>query len=219
MEIKRKNNHEIYDSEIMCDGNTQEATLSCEDNAQGKTKRDTKNRDKKASVLNKISAAWSLITSLYAIVSTCIFIARGWVSGAVSYGLIGVLAVYVAVFIGLAVLTFRNPRGGAKSVKIYKKLLKIFKALATIVYLVITAISLAAITKVGSNEIVKWIVFVASFVMALVRLGLNIALLVIRIVRMRVARDFKVEVISFVDGNRVTKSVRNRLEERKYRDK
>ena len=40
-------------------------------------KREIEKRQKKATVINKLSAAWTLLSTVYAIASTCLFIAKG----------------------------------------------------------------------------------------------------------------------------------------------
>ena len=174
--------------------------------------------EKRISVLSKISLVWTVISTVYAIVSTCLFVARGWVSGVASYVLVGVLSLYVIVFIVLIVLTVRNPKNCKRNVGLYKKLLKIFKLTANVVFLVLTAISLASIAVVGLDGVFKWIAFILSFAVALVQLGLKVVLLVSKLARMSVARKFKVEVVSFVDGRKQKKNLRAKLEEKKYRD-
>lgn len=175
--------------------------------------------DKKISVISKLSLIWTVISTVYAIFSTCLFIARGWVPNTVSYVLVGVLALYVVVFILLIVLTVRNPKYGKRNVGLYKKLLKIFKAIANIAFLVLTAISLAGMTIVGMQGVMKWILFCASFAVALIQLGLKVVLLAIKIGRMYVASKFKVEIVNFVDGKKQKKNLRAKLQENKYKEK
>ncbi|MDE6302811.1 MAG: hypothetical protein K2M36_04425 [Clostridia bacterium] len=179
----------------------------------------TVKEDNKISAVSKLSLIWTVISTVYAIFSTCLFIARGWVSNTVSYVLVGVLVLYVAVFILLIVLTVRNPRYGKRNVGLYKKLLKIFKAIANIAFLVLTAISLAGMTVVGMQGMMKWILFCLSFAVALVQLGLKVVLLAMKIGRMYVAKRFKVEIVQFVDGKKKRKSLRARLQENKYKEK
>ncbi len=172
--------------------------------------------DKKITAIGKISIVWTVISTVYAIASTCLLIWRGWVPHTVSYVLVGILALYVCVFITLVVLVFRNPKSGKKNVNIYKKIFQIFKIVVNIVYLVMTAISLAGMTQVGMNEVFKWILFALSFGVAVIQLGLKVALLVMKIARMIIAKKFRVEVERFIDGRRQKKNLRAKLEERKY---
>ena len=176
-------------------------------------------REKKATVINKVSAIWTLLTTLYAIASTCLFIAKGWLSNAVSIVLICVLAVYVVVFIVLAVMTFKDVKGGAKRVKTYKKLLKIFKAAANIVLLSITAVSMVGMSLEGFDAVSKLIAFIVTFVVAVIQLGLSIASLVMRLAKAHVAKRFKVEYVSFVDGRKQKKSMSQKFKESRYKNK
>lgn len=176
-------------------------------------------REKKATVLNKVSAIWTLLTTLYAIASTCLFIAKGWLGGAVSIVLICILALYVVVFIGLAVMMFKDFRSGAKRVKTFKKLLKIFKAVANIILLIITAVSTVGMSLGGFDAISKLIAFIITFAVAVIQLGLNIALLAMKLAKSYVAKRFKVEYVSFVDGRKQKKSIAQKFKESRYKDK
>ncbi|MDE7372564.1 MAG: hypothetical protein K2N18_00715 [Clostridia bacterium] len=176
-------------------------------------------REKKATVLNKVSAIWTLLTTLYAIASTCLFIAKGWLGSAVSIVLICILAVYVVVFIVLAVMTFKDVKGGAKRVKTYKKLLKIFKAVANIVLLSITAVSMVGMSLVGFDAVSKWVAFIVTFAVAVIQLGLKIAMLAMKLAKSYVAKRFKVEYFSFVDGRKQKKSAMQKFKESRYKDK
>ena len=61
-------------------------------------KREIEKRQKKATVINKLSAVWTLLSTVYAIASTCLFIAKGWVADTASIVLVSILAVYVCVY-------------------------------------------------------------------------------------------------------------------------
>lgn len=176
-------------------------------------------REKKATIVNKISAIWTLLTTVYAIASTCLFIAKGWLSNAVSIVLICVLAVYVAVFIVLAVMTFKDFKGGTKKVKLFKKLLKIFKAVANIVLLSITAVSMVGMGVHGIDGVAKVVAFAVTFIVAVIQLTLKVALLALKLTKSYVAKRFKVEYVSFVDGRKQKKSVSQRIKERGYKNK
>lgn len=66
--------------------------------------------DKGLSIVQKLNVAWTVISTLYAIVSVCMFISKKWVESAYTYALIPMLAVFVIVFICLVVFTFKNPK-------------------------------------------------------------------------------------------------------------
>ncbi len=181
-------------------------------------KREIEKRQKKATVINKLSAVWTLLSTVYAIASTCLFIAKGWVADTASIVLVSILAVYVCVFIVLVVMTFKDVKGGTKRVKTYKKTLKIFKAAANIILLSIAAVSMVGMSFEGFDVIAKFIVFILTFVIAAVQLGLGVAQLIIKFLRVRIAKKFKVEFVKFVDGKKKKKSVLYKLKENKYKD-
>lgn len=174
-------------------------------------------QQKKASVINRIGMIWTLLSTVYAIFSTCLFIARGWVSHTVTYVLISVLCAYVITFIVLCVLSFKDPKSGKKHTKTYKKTLKVFKAVVNIVFLALTAISMVGMTMNGMN-VVKIIVFSLTFLVAAVQLGLSIARLVMRFTQLHIAKVYSVKVERFVDGHRKRKGVADKIKESKYKD-
>lgn len=179
--------------------------------------RELDRQGKKTFILTKLSAIWTLISTVYAIASTCLFIARGWLSNAVSIVLACILAVYVAVFITLAIMTFKDFKSGKKRVKLYKKTLKIFKAAANIILLSITAVSMVGMSVNGLNDVAKLIAFIITFVVAVIQLGLSVSLLIMKLFKSYITKKFKVEIVRFVDGKKKKKSVAHRLQENKYK--
>lgn len=175
--------------------------------------------DKKSSVVTKLSAIWSILTTLYAIVTTGIFIGRGWISHVVSIVLVSILAVYICVFIVLIVFTFKDAKGGAKQVNIYRKTLKIFKAIANIVLLSLTAVSMVGMSLEGINQIAKLIFFIFTFIVGVIQLALKITMFVMKLIRMRIAKAFKVEYYRFVDGRQKKKGVVSKVKESRYKQK
>lgn len=178
-----------------------------------------KKREKKVGVISKVSAVWTLLSTLYAIASTCFFIAKGWVTHTVSIVLAVILAVYVIVFVVLAVMTVKDVKGGKKRIKNYKKALKIFKAVANIIFLSLTAVSMVGISVTGFKEIAKIVWFALSFAVAVIQLGLKISLLILKAVRVHISRRFKVEFVRYVNGKKTKKGVRTKLKERGYKEK
>ncbi len=174
--------------------------------------------NKETSTLRKISAIWTLVSTAYAIVTTCLFVSRDWVSSTVSYVLIAILAVYIAAFVGLIVYVVRDPKKGTKSTKTYKKVLGIFKAFINVVFLALTAVSL---TGMAANDmsVGKWIMFVLTFVVAVVQLGLKICLLVMKLVTKHIAKKYKVKIENYRDGSKKKNGAMDKLTERRYREK
>ena len=171
---------------------------------------------KKISRLQKVSAIWTVLSTAYAIATTCVSIARGWVDHTLTYVLIALLAVYVVFFIVFVALIFKDPKKGKFGLKTYKKLLKIFKIIVNISFLSLTAVSMAGISS-SDMSVWQWIVFVASFVVAAVQLGLNVWLLIFKLARRRIAKYYKVKITRFVDGKRRKKNVADTIEEKTYK--
>lgn len=172
----------------------------------------------KQSTLRKLSAIWTLVSTAYAIVSTCLFVSRDWVSSTVSYVLIGILSVYILAFIGLIVLVIRNPKKGTRTAKYYKKILKIYKVVINITFLILTAVSMAGMTA-SDMSAGKWFMFIMSFIVAFVQLGFKIAMLGVNIARRWVSKRFKVKIENFKDGKRKKNTMLDSITESQYKDK
>lgn len=80
--------------------------------------------DKGLSIVQKLNVAWTVISTLYAIVSVCMFISKKWVESAYTYALIPMLAVFVIVFICLVIFTVKDPKKAQANIKNYKKALR-----------------------------------------------------------------------------------------------
>lgn len=172
----------------------------------------------KASKLSKLSAIWTLLSTAYAIVTTCLFVSRDWVSATVSYVLIAILSVYILAFIGLVVFVIRDPKRGAKTTKTYKKVLMIYKAFINVVFLILTAVSMAGMAA-NSMSVGKWILFVLTFIVAVVQLGLKLTLFISGLIRRRLVKKFKVTIENYKDGTKKKRTVRDVMIEKKYKDK
>ncbi|MDE5601881.1 MAG: hypothetical protein K2J16_05230 [Clostridia bacterium] len=172
----------------------------------------------KISLLRKLSAIWTLISTAYAIVSTCLFISRDWVSSTVSYVLIGILSVYILAFIALIVLVARNPKKGTRAAKYYKTILKIFKTVINIVFLILTAVSMAGMAATNMSA-GKWFMFIMSFIVAFVQLAFKIVMLASKLARRWVAKRFKVKIENYKDGKRKKNTMLDSITERQYKDK
>lgn len=162
------------------------------------------------------SAIWTLICTLYSIVSVCSFVAKGWVDTTFSRVLIVMLAVYIVIFIVLAVLTLKNPQKRKGDMKTYKKTLGIFKAFVNVVYLAISAVSMAGIAS-GETSLGQWIVFGVTFAIALVQLGLKIASFAFKRIKKAVGKKFKVEVSRYQDGKKKSKTIADGVDEHLYK--
>lgn len=175
-----------------------------------------KEPSKRAKALAMASAIWTLISTLYSIVSVCSFVAKGWVDTTFSRVLIVMLAVYIVIFIVLIILTLKNPQKRKGDVKAYKKTLGIFKAFVNVVYLAISAVSMAGIAS-GETSLGQWIVFGATFIIALVQLGLKLSSFIFKRVKKAVGKKFKVEVARYKDGKKQSKTATDSVEEHLYK--
>lgn len=173
-------------------------------------------KDKGMTVVQKVSVVWTIISTVYAIVSTCTFVAKKWVDSAYAYALIPMLVVLVITFVVLVVLTFKDKKKLQTNVKNYKKILGIFKAFVNVFFLAISAVSMAGIAT-GETSLVKWIVFAATFFVALMQLVLKITKFAMKQVRKAVGKKYKVEMHKFVDGKKKKKSVADSVTERSYK--
>lgn len=171
---------------------------------------------KRAKALAYAGAIWTLICTLYSVVSVCSFVAKGWVDTTFSRVLIVMLAVYIVIFIVLVVLIFKNPEKRKGDMKTYKKTLGIFKAFVNVVYLAISAVSMAGIAS-GDTTLLQWVMFGATFFVALVQLALKIATFVFKRIRKAVGKKFKVEIQRFSDGKKKSKNAVDGVEEHLYK--
>ena len=172
----------------------------------------------KVSTLRKLSAIWTLISTAYAIVSTCLFVSRDWVSSTASYVLIGILSAYILAFIGLVIFVIRNPKKGTRTAKYYKTILKIYKVIINITFLILTAVSMAGMAATDMSA-GKWFMFIMSFVVAFVQLGFKLALLGFKIARRWVAKRFKVKIVNYRNGKKKKNTMLDGITERQYKDK
>lgn len=171
--------------------------------------------DKGMTVVQKMSVVWTIISTVYAIVSTCSFVAKKWVDSKYTYALIPLLVLLVIAFVVLVALTFKDKKKLQSNVKDYKKILGIFKAFVNVFFLAISAVSMAGIAT-GETSLAKWFVFGATFLVALVQLTLKITKFVMKKVRKAVGKKYKVEMHKFVDGKKKKKSVVDSVTEHGY---
>ena len=172
-------------------------------------------KDKGMSVVQRLSVVWTIVSTVYAIVSTCTFVAKKWVDSAYAYALIPMLVVLVESEI-LASIIRKDKKKLKTNVKNYKKILGIFKAFVNVFFLAISAVSMAGIAT-GETSLVKWIVFAATFFVALVQLVFKITKFAMKQVRKAVGKKYKVEMHKFVDGKKKKKSVADSVTEHSYK--
>lgn len=168
------------------------------------------------SALDKASIAWTVISTLYSVISVCTFVFKGWVDSTFSRVLIVMLAVYVAIFVALVVLVFRNPKRAKGDIKTYKKTLGIFKAFVNVVYLALSAVSMASLA-LSETTLVSWLIFGGTFLVAVVQLSLKIAQFAIKQTRKAIGKKFKVEITTYVEGKKKRKGVIDSINEKTYK--
>ncbi len=208
MRIKSKKQIEKDSASVMVEGATHEEALAEQEVAVGESKHVKK--------LTIASTVWSLISTAYAIVSTSMFLKSGWVEHELSYVLIVMLAVFVAIFIGLVVLSLKKPEKAKISIKTYKTLLKLFKSFANVAFLVLSAVSMAGIASDGMS-LIKWVMFGVTFFVAVVQLGLKLAMLMLKSIRHSIAKRYKVKIHNFKNGKKQKSTLRDKLNERTYK--
>lgn len=171
---------------------------------------------KKASKISKISTLWTIISTIYAIVSTASFIATDWVDSTFSLVLLVILIVYIIVFLVLIVLIIKKPNGKKIKLGPYKKMLKIFKAFANVVFLVLSAVSMAGLADNGMT-VTKWIVFMATLFVAVFQLIFKIAKFAFNIIRKKKYGQYKVQVKRYVNGKEQKAKITDKVEETTYK--
>lgn len=172
---------------------------------------------KKNKRLRAFEIAWSIISTVFAIISTSILLVKNWVDGVVSYVILAILIVYILVFIVLCGLLYRKPYSNL-NIKAYGKIIKIFKVLANIAFLVLTAITMAAMVRENhSLNLAQWLVFIGNLIVAGVKLVIKIISLVRYIAHRHVSKNYSVQVTRYVDGEEQKKSFSDKREERKYK--
>lgn len=176
-------------------------------------------REKQMSLLQKFSIAWSFITALYTICATIAFIVSGWIESTLSYVLMAMLALYIIVFCILLGLGSRKPEKVKLSAKIYRRLLSIFKTFANLVFLVLTAVSMAGLAGGGASNtsMGEWLAFGATFLVAIVQLALKITKFILKASKHSLSRKYNVKVARFVNGEKQEKRLSDKMTERRYK--
>lgn len=160
----------------------------------------------------------TILSTLYAIVSTVMFIVSGWVEDTASYVLIGLLAAYVIAFIVIIAITFKKPvKGRVRPLKYYKSILKIFKSAANVIFLVLSAVSMAAVATGGDFDFAKWTALAATLFVALIKLGFGIFKFASKLAARSLGKHFKVEVVKFANGQSKKKGLYDKYQESRYK--
>lgn len=209
--IRKKRNRASADVQALTDEEIARQSLQA-----AAWNKELKRANRKESALSAVSLIWTLLSTVFAIASTSVYIAKRWVESYLTYVLIAALALYVGIFICFVIVAFKNPRKSKKDAKEYKKLIQVFKSIVNLSYLVLTAIDMAAIA-LSQIGLLKWLLFVASFLIALVQLIFRIWLLIVGIVKRRLGKMYDVKVTNYVDGKTKRRSVSDIMKERSYK--
>ena len=179
--------------------------------------KELESEDKKVARISVLSVVWTIISTVYAIVSTGFLLARKWVSGTVGYALLGVLILYVGVFIGMVVAMLGNLRASAAQTKGFKTAINIIKPAMNIVLIVFAIIEVVGIAEkqVGVGQLA---LLVLTLVVAVVQLGLRIWLIIEKIRTKKVAKGYRVSVERYVDGEKKRKNLAAKIKEKHYSD-
>jgi len=173
--------------------------------------------EKKLSKISKLSTIWTVISTIYAIATACTLLAKNWVEGDLAYVLIISLVVYIVIFIVLVFFYKSNPKKLKTSIKTYKSLLGVFKGFASIVFLVLSAVSMAGLATGGTMALKEWAVFIATLGVAVVKLGFKIYMIVFKAIRKSIGKKFKVKVVRYVDGKEQKQSFADAVNEKSYK--
>ncbi len=156
------------------------------------------------------SFVWTLICVVYTIVSVILFMVNNWIPSRFNSALIALLAVWIVVFIVIVGVSLgtKNEGKGKKALALYKKLIVIFKGLVNIMFLAISAVSMAGIAVQGFDGVVQLLMFVFTFVVAIVQVALKISIMVIKAVYKHRGKKIAVKVVTFVDGKQKENKIR-----------
>ena len=167
--------------------------------------------------LGILSVVWTFVSTVYAIISTCVLLSRRWVDNTITYVLIGILALYIVVFICVAIVAFTSPKAGKKNMKRLKGALKFLKPIMSIV---LVALSITEVVAVSGDAFslskVPFMVF--TILIAFLQIVFRALLLVAKTRTKKIAKGYKVRVERYVDGQKKKKGVRAKLQEKRYRD-
>ncbi len=169
--------------------------------------------------LRRFDKFWTLFSSLYAVITTSVFIAKGWISELAGYVLAGLLIFYILLFTIVVFMTYR--RGytdkSAKAVKYLKRFLKIFKSLTNITFLVLSAVSMAAVATGSLEDIKKWLIFIVTFMVAILQLALKLTKLFLHLYHRHIAKAYSVNVTRFVDGKQQKTTLKDKIHKTMYK--
>lgn len=167
--------------------------------------------------LSYLSLIWTLLSTAYMIVSTCIYVGKKWVDSVYSIIMIVALVLFICGFVFLMIFSLENPERSSKNAKTYKRALGIFKTLINITFLVLTIVNFTALASSETIGLVKWAFISISMLVAIVQLGIKLGQLGVALARRRIASRYYVSVKRYENGKQMKKSSKDLKTERKYR--
>lgn len=171
---------------------------------------------RKSGRLSAISFVWTILGTIYAIVSSIFFVAKKWVVTPYSYILIAGLAVYVVLFIVIICVYAEDKQKGKKRIRTVKRHIQIFKAAANLMFVIVAAISVFGVAE-GDLHLHKWAAMSITIIVAAVQLGLRLAYIIFMVMAKRTGNKYKVKVSSYVNGKVRKSTVSNKLYEQIYK--
>lgn len=151
------------------------------------------------------------------IVCTGVLIGKKWVESPVTYALIGILAALLIILIVAVAYTRSDTKRGRRHLALYGKLIKLFKASVTIVFLVLSAIALAGVARSEPGAL-GWLTFAVTFLIAALQLAFQITLLILNFYHKRVGKKYEVKVVRFVDGKPKESKTINKIYSKIYKN-
>lgn len=205
----RKDAKDTREEELAVSAGAAEAALPADETAEPQP-------TKKQSRIAKVSFVWTIISMIFAIASGVTLILNNWVLAPYSYIMLGFLAAYAVVFIVVVAVSAKDSKTGKARVKNLKKMFGIFKLITTLVFLVVTAMSMVGVVQADTVKgLWKWIVLGANIAIAGVQLGLKITLLILKAIFKKKGKEYAVRVSTYVNGlrkeNGVATAVRAKL--------
>lgn len=170
---------------------------------------------KKQSRIATASFVWTILSMVFAIVSAGFYLYKQWLLAPYSYIMFAVLGVYIVVFAVMVGLYAGNAKQGKKKIKGLKKTFGIFRTFTTLVFLIVTAVSMTGVVSAKGLGLWQWIVLGVNISVAIVQISLKISSMVFSAVVKKIGKKYTVRITSYVNGvakeNKVQTKVMSKL--------
>lgn len=170
---------------------------------------------KKQSRIATASFVWTILSMIFAIVSAGFYLYKQWLLAPYSYIMFAVLGVYIVVFAVMVGLYAGNAKQGKKKIKGLKKTFGIFRTFTTLVFLIVTAVSMTGVVSAKGLGLWQWIVLGVNISVAIVQISLKISSMVFSAVVKKIGKKYTVRITSYVNGvakeNKVQTKVMSKL--------